>query len=245
MLGGVAGTASPYGLYIIQNCLACPVHEEGLFCHLGPPAIEKLNAIRQTSLYPKGAVLFVQGQPCRGLYILCAGKAKLSASSSAGRSVIVRLADRGEVLGLSAVMANGAYEVSAETLEPAQVGLIPRQEFLRFLQSYGEVSLRVAQHLSMELRRAYGQLARIALAPTAHAKLAGLLLDLASRDGQPSHNGVRFVLHLTHEEIGELIGSSRETVSRLLGDFRRKGLIAAKGSWTSLPDPTKLEKLLS
>ncbi len=233
-----------YGLEVIQSCLSCPVREENLFCQLGPQALAGLNAIRQTSVCPKGTLLFVEGQPPRGLFIMCSGRAKLTLTSTGSRSLIVSVADAGEVLGLSAVMSNTAYDVSAETLEFAQVNFIPRDDFLRFLQNHGEISLRVALHLSMELRRAYHQVARIVLAPTARAKLAGLLLDWSGRDNQPTAEGVRFQLHLTHEEIGELIGSSRETIGRLLSDFRRKGLIQTEGMSITIPDPRKLEVLL-
>ena len=234
-----------HGLEIIQSCLSCPVREENLFCQLGPQALADLNAIRQTSICPKGALLFSEGQPPRGLFVLCSGRAKLTASSTGRRSLIVRVADAGEVLGLSAVMSNAPYEVNAEPLELAQVNFIPREDLLRFLQSHGEVSVRVAQHLSMELRRAYHQMARIALAPSARAKLAGLLLDWAGRNTQPAAEGVRFQLGLTQEEIGELIGSSRETIARLLNDFRRQGLIQTKGMFITIPDPRKLEVLVS
>lgn len=236
---------APYGLEIIQNCVACPVREENVFCQLGPEALAELNTIRQTSLYPKGAVLFVEGQPCRGLFVLCSGKAKLTASSPQGRSVIVSMAAAGELLGLGAVMSNGTYKVSAETLEPTQVNFLPRDEFLRFLQRHGEVSVRVAEHLSMELHRAYHQLARIALAPTTRAKLAGLLLDWASREAGRASQGVCFQLPLTHEEIAELIGSSRETVTRLLGDFRRKGLIRTRGTVITLLHTARLRGIVA
>lgn len=241
----MADTRSPYGLKIIQSCVACPVREEGLFCNLGPQALQELTALRQASVYPAGAVLFVEGQPARGLFVLCSGKAKLTTSSSQGRAVIVRVAEAGELLGLSAVVSSVPYEVSAQTLEPAEVNYLPRADFLRFLQSYGEVALRVAQHLSLELRRAYNQVARIALAPTARAKLAGLLLDWADRDAQTASKAVRFQLLLTHEEIGELIGSSRETVTRLLSDFRRRGLIQIKGSVVTLAEPNRLKSILT
>lgn len=241
----MARPRSPYGLEIIQSCVACPVREHGLFCNLSPPAVEELDSMRQSSVYPPGALLFVEGQPARGMFVLCSGRAKLTAASTRGRSLIVRVAETGEVLGLSAVISNGTYEVSAETLEPTQVNFLPRPEFLRFLQTHGEVSVRVAEHLSMELRRAYRQVARIALAPTARAKLAALLLDWASRDSQPTAKGVRFQLRLSQEEVGELIGASRETVNRLLTDFRRRGLVQVKGSTVTLPDPHKLEALFA
>ena len=142
-------------LEIMQSCLSCPAREDGLFCHLGPEALARLDSIRQTITHPKGTEVFVQGQQPRGLYVLCSGRVKLTAASSNGRSLIVRVAVPGEVLGLSAVMSNSACDVSATTLEPCQLNFIPRQLFLGFLHDYGEVSVRVAHHLSVELRHAY------------------------------------------------------------------------------------------
>lgn len=236
---------SPYGLEVIQSCISCPVREERLFCNLSPSAVSELNAIRQMSVYPKGSVLFVERQAPRGVFILCAGRAKLTATSAQGRGLIVRVAETGEVLGLGAAVSGTAYDVSAETLEPTEVNFLPRAEFLNFLQNYGDVALRVAQHLSMELRRAYEQVTRIALAPTARAKLVGLLLDWASYHAQPMQGGLSFPLRLTHEEIAELIGSSRETVTRMLNDLRREGTIQVKGTMITVPDLTRLESLLA
>ncbi len=234
---------APYGLPIIQSCLACSVREDRLFCNLGLEALAELDRIRQTSVYPAGALLFVEGQPCRGLFILCSGSAKLATSSARGRSLIVRVAEEGEVLGLSAAVSNAAYDVSAEALEPVQVSFLPREDFLRFLHQYGEVSVRVAAHLSMELARAHRQMARIALAPSARAKLAGLLLEWGNSDAQPPPRGATFQLALTHAEIGELIGSSRETVARILSQFRRQGLVQVRGALITLLDPIRLEAL--
>lgn len=234
---------APYGLPIVQSCLACSVREDHLFCSLGLDALAELDRIRQTSAYPAGAVLFVEGQPCRGLFILCSGKAKLTTSSVRGRSLIVRVAEGGEVLGLSAAVSNSAYDLSAETMEPTQASFLPREGFLRFLHKHGEVSVRVAQHLSLELYRAHRQMARIALAPSALAKLAGLLLEWAGSDLQPPPKGSAFQLALTHEEVGELIGSSRETVARILSQFRRQGLVQVKGTLVTLLDPARLDAL--
>lgn len=234
----------PYGLEIIQSCLTCPLHEDGLFCQLGVEALTELNTLRQTSAYPKGAVLFVEGQPAQGIFILCSGKAKLTAASPRGRSLIVRMAEPGEVLGLSEVVSSMSYGVSAETMEASQVSFLPREEFIRFLQKHGDVSVRVARHLSSELQRAYRQVTRIALAPTARAKLAGLLLDTASGSTEHGSDDRRFQLRMTHEEIGELIGSSRETVTRLLSEFQRKRLIHKRGALITLLNPARLESLL-
>ena len=232
----------PDGLDPLQSCSSCNGRESGLLSRLPLAALEELDAIRQTSTHPKGAVLFVEGQPAGGVFVLCSGRAKLTVSSARGHSLIVRVAETGDALGLSAVMSNAAYEVRAETLEPMRVSFLPRSDFLRLLQRHSEVTLRVAEHLSFELRAAYQQVARIALASTARAKLAGLLLDWAGRDAAHESAGIRFELCLTHEEVGALIGSSRETVTRLLSEFRRRGLIQTKGAFITLPDPTELSQ---
>lgn len=238
-------TRGPYGLEIIQSCTSCPVSRDGLFCHLPAATLAELDTIRQIAIYPKGSLLFVETEAPRGIFILCSGCAKLSTSSPTGREVILRLAERGEVLGLSAVMSNVIYGLSAETLEPCQVNFLPRAEFLRLLERQPEVALRVVYHLSTELHTAYTQVRRMALAPTARIKLAGLLLDWAQSKGESTGRGVRFRLPLTHSEIGELIGTSRETVTRLLGDFQRTGILQVKGNSFLLTQLARLQILLA
>src|SRR5216117_791364 len=88
---------APYGLEIIESCLSCPHREERLFCNLSPSAVERLGGITSPSSYPKGATLFVEGQTPRGVFILCNGRAKLSTTSADGKTLIVRIADAGEV----------------------------------------------------------------------------------------------------------------------------------------------------
>jgi len=125
---------APYGLEIIENCLACPHREDRLFCNLPPAAVQELAAITSASSYPKGATLFVEGQVPRGVFILCSGRVKLSTTSADGKTLIVRIADQGELLGLPATVTEKPYELTAEVIEPTQANFIPRQEFLNFLR---------------------------------------------------------------------------------------------------------------
>ena len=145
---------APYGLNVIDNCLLCVMREEGLFCRLSPDALRDLDSIRQTSLYPAGAVLFVEGESPKGLCVPCSGKAQLVANSREGRSIILRQVKAGEIMGLSSVTATVPFPVTAEIAAPSQVNFIPRLEFLQFLHNHVEVFARVAEHLSMELHRA-------------------------------------------------------------------------------------------
>ncbi len=136
-----------YGLEIIESCLSCPHREDRLFCNLPPPAVERLAAITSAAAYPKGATLFVEGQSPRGVFILCSGRVKLSTSSADGRTLILRIAEPGEVLGLPATVTEKPYELTADVIEPTQANFISREDFLRFLGEHGEAAVRVAQQL--------------------------------------------------------------------------------------------------
>src|ERR1700681_1348097 len=149
---------APYGLNIIDNCLICPVREEHLFCNLSLPALQKLNEIKSTAIYPKSTMLFIEGQQPRGVFVLCAGKAKLFTSSSDGKTIITKISDAGDVLGLNATISNRPYEVSAEMIETGQANFITRESFLQFLREYGDVAVRVAEQLSRNYYTAYEEI---------------------------------------------------------------------------------------
>ncbi len=234
---------APYGLNVIQRCSECVLDQGAAFCRLEPRALEELNRLRQTSFYPAGATLFVEGEPPRGIFLLCSGQAKLTADSREGKSITLRLVRAGQVLGLSSVVANNPYPVNAATVVPSQVSFIPRQQFLEFLRNYTEVSLRVAEHLSMELHKAWQQARQLALSPSAASKLAQLLLSLAENGTGTKTAALKISLSMTHQDIGEIIGVSRETVARLLSEFRERGLLRAEGHSLLILRPGELRAL--
>ncbi|HLZ14255.1 MAG TPA: Crp/Fnr family transcriptional regulator [Candidatus Acidoferrum sp.] len=234
---------APYGLEIIESCLSCPHREDRLFCNLPPSAAQRLSEITSPSSYPKGATLFVEGQIARGVFILCSGRVKLSTSSADGKTLIVRIAEAGEVLGLPATVTEKPYELTAEVIEPTQANFIPHQEFLNFLREHGEVGLRVAQQLGETYHSAIAEMRSIGLSHSVGEKLARFLLDLSA--GHDSGNGeVKVTLTLTHEEIAQMIGSSRETVTRLFGEFKKKQLLQVKGSTLIIMNKAGLESIM-
>ncbi len=235
------GPRGPYNLPVIESCFGCVSREDGLFCQLPHPVLSTLNSLRQTSIYPKGVLLFVEGQPTRGLYVMCSGEAKLYVNSAEGQSLTLRVVERGEVLGLSSLIADIPSPVSAETLSASQVSFIPRLEFLQFMRSSPDVALRVAKHLSMELNRAWQQTRLLALAPDTHAKLTQFLFEWAEKHGQSTEDGLRIALHMTHEEIARNIGASRESVTRILGDWKHRGLIRVSGGTITILRPMELQ----
>jgi CRP/FNR family transcriptional regulator, cyclic AMP receptor protein len=232
---------SPYGLTILDDCVVCPVREEHLFCNLPMVAVQKLNEIKSTAVYPKSAVLFIEGQRPRGVFVLCTGKVKLSTSSSQGKTIITKISEPGDVLGLNATISNRPYEVTAEMVEPGQANFISREALLQFLRDHGEVAVRVAEQLSRNYYVAYEEIRTLGLTSSPAEKFAKLLLswDSAKTDGQ---NQIR--LTLTHEEIAQMIGTTRETVSRLFADFKKKELVQIKGTTLVIRDKGALQKLV-
>ncbi len=234
---------APYGLTILDNCVICPVREEHLFCNLPPPAVKRLNEIKSTAIYPKSTMLFIEGQQPRGVFVLCTGKAKLSTSSSEGKTIITKISEPGDVLGLNATISNHPYEVTAEMIEPGQANFITRDALLQFLREYGEVALRVAAQLSRNYYTAYEEIRTLGLASSPAEKFAKLLLSWEA--GKPGANGAfQIKLTLTHEEIAEMIGTTRETVSRLFSDFKKKQLLQLKGSTLVVRNKPALEKMV-
>jgi CRP/FNR family transcriptional regulator, cyclic AMP receptor protein len=117
---------------------------------LTPKGLEALDAITSSATYPKGATLFIEGQDPRGVFILCNGRVKLFGDAAAGKSVIFRIAESGEIVGLPSTLSEKPYEVTAEALEPTQANFIQRDKFLAFLSEHGDATLKVAEMLKRQ-----------------------------------------------------------------------------------------------
>jgi CRP/FNR family cyclic AMP-dependent transcriptional regulator len=234
---------TPYGLQVIESCLTCPLMKDRIFCNLPRHVIAELDAISSAATYPKDAILFVEGQAPRGVFVLCTGRVKLSTSSADGKSIIARIAESGEIVGLVSTLTGKEYELTAEVLEPLQANFIPRDAFMQFLREHGEAALRVAEILSNIYRSTLMEIRYLGLSSSTTEKLARFILDLPATQAA-DNTRVRVTLSLTHREIGEIIGASRETVTRLFTHFKREGLIEVHGSTLVLSSKLRLEKLL-
>jgi CRP/FNR family cyclic AMP-dependent transcriptional regulator len=230
----------PYGLELNDGCKTCKLKAAGFFCQLPPAALKDFNAIKSTSAYPKGAFLFMEKQDARGIFVLCEGDVKLSISSSEGKTLIMRVAKAGEILGLMAGMSGGSYEVTAETIRPCQVSFVRREDFQRFVAKHPEASQAVARQMTMQYQAACEQLRTVGLSASAQQKLARLLLTW-SAGIQQTKEGTRIKVPLTHEEIAEFIGTTRETVTRTLSDFKVRHLVSIQGSTMMIPSRAALE----
>jgi CRP/FNR family cyclic AMP-dependent transcriptional regulator len=215
----------------------------GEFCKkLSPAALRDLESMEFPTLYQPGMLLFSEKSMPTGIFIVVSGEVKLSINSSEGKRLILSIAKAGEVLGLSSVLSALPSEMTAEVLYPSRIAIIERDQFIAFMGRHPEVYQVVTQELSLQYKVACEQLRTVALSGSAPEKLARLLLEW-SDNGQKTEGGTRFRFSLTHEEIGEFIGASRETVTRTLSTFKSRRLVAFHGSILEIPSRVALEHL--
>jgi CRP/FNR family transcriptional regulator, cyclic AMP receptor protein len=236
--------ATPYGFEFFENCVMCKWRSEPFFCDLDPGALKVFDTLAFTNVFPQGAVLFAEAQPVRGAFLVCRGSVKLSISSGDGKTLITHIAQQGEIIGLSSVFTGNPYKSTAETLEPTQVNFVRREDFLRFVREYHDGSMKAARQLSQECESDSDHIRALGLSHSAAEKLANLLLSWTAERGKPGEAGIRVQMLMTHEDISQLIGTSRETVTRLLKDFRDKGIIAIRGSALTILNKGALEALV-
>jgi CRP/FNR family cyclic AMP-dependent transcriptional regulator len=237
-------TQTPYGMEIVDNCATCPLQKKGFFCSMSNDSLAAFEKVKFTSAYPADALLFVEGQVPRGIYMLCKGRVKLTMTSQEGKTIIVRVVEAGELLGLQSAISGEVHEVTAETLQPCQVDFVRRDDFLKLLHEQPEVAAHTIQQFGNYYRGACQQIRYLGLTTSATEKLASFLLESAVR-GQETQQGLRFTLNLTHEEIAQVVGLTRETVTRSFSEFKSQSLISIKGPSVFIRNKIGLEAMAS
>jgi CRP/FNR family transcriptional regulator len=166
-----------------DSCSVCKLRTHNFFCNLSDSTLQKLETLKMLNAYRKGTTLFFEDQASNGIYMLCAGKVKLSTCSEDGKVIILRVAEAGEVLGLSATVAEANYEATAEVLEPCQVSYIRKGDFLRFLNQNPDAALSVAKQLCLICHEAYDQIRSLGLSNSVADKLAKLFITWCKTTG--------------------------------------------------------------
>ena len=210
------------------------------FCKLSNEIMDRLRQVSSRAMYRKNTKLFIEGQEPRGVFVLCMGQAKLSTSSSVGRAIITRFAEAGDVLGLSAVISKRSYGATAEMLVDGQADFIPQGSFLQLMTDHTEFAVAVAEQLSASYFPLHDSLRCLGLATHPLERLAKLLL--AWTTGRSGDHVIK--VPFTHDEIGQTIGATRETVSRLFGELRRKQLVRSEGSELAITNRPELEQIV-
>jgi CRP/FNR family transcriptional regulator len=205
-------------------------------------ALRRFDEIGMRLAFPGRAMIFEQSQCSSQVFVICLGRVKLFSTSKEGRRMIIRIAGPGDILGLNAAINDLPYEVTAQTLEPSQLMGVRRGDLLWLLETSPEVGRKLAQVLANQYRELFLDTRRLALSGSASGRLARLLLDCATAatDGEFRP---QFTMVFTHEELANMVGTSRETVTRVLNHFERNRLVVRQGESLVILNPSGLDKL--
>jgi len=217
---------------------------EKLQCNLPPAVAEILEQNALTTTYPTGAVLFAESQAPKGVFVVRRGRVKLSVCGSDGRTLILRMVEADGLLGAASAISGREYEATAETQEPSEVSFLRQCDVTRLMHTNGEFAFWVTQNLSQDYTGTCREIRDLMLSDSASEKLARLIvgwLDHNTESKQPC----QLKMALTHEEIGQMIGTSRETVSRLFAGFKKQHLIQQNGATLVIPNRMALESLIT
>lgn len=219
-----------------------PSDDVPMFNGLAQKISEALKAASVQIKYSAGDLVFSEGDLAIGAYIVRRGKIKLVANSSDGKRLILRIAGPGQIIGLGATLAERKSESSAEVVETTVVNFIKTASLFQLMQMYGDLSLKIAQELSLECSSLCQGFSALGLQRSALSRLARLLVS-GLNESVPSHCGsLQISCSLTHEEMGQMIGASRETVSRLLRELRHRGIASLKNNILTIENLRALQR---
>jgi CRP/FNR family transcriptional regulator, cyclic AMP receptor protein len=233
----------PRRFALTDDCLTCTLRCSSDFCNLPQSLQGAFSQMGYLTLFPANVMLLAEGQVPRGVYVLCSGRAKLSVVARDGKTVILKVAGERQVLGLSAIVSGRPSPITAITIESCQIKFVEQASFLRLIEHNGPAALACATILSREVGTTFQDVHDLLLARSSTGKLARLLLSWAAKETR--NLDIHVTRDFTHEEIAQMIGSSRETVTRLLSDMKRRELIRLDGSSLVIPNRIALQAIAS
>ena len=206
-------------------------------------AIPGIDRVSRSRIYPRGAVVFHEGNIARGVYVLSSGRAKVSISSADGKKLIIRIAKAGDVLGLYAGLTGRPLEATAEMVEGGRVDFVSRTDLQNLMGRQQAFSSDLVEMFSRQFSEFVDNTRMLLLSESALEKLARLIVRWGRDFGERTTEGVRVQILLTQEEIAQIIGASRETVTRLFSALKRDKIIRVKRDALWIRDSDALASL--
>lgn len=219
-----------------------PTKSGAFFKGLSPKVLSEFQSMEHSAYYEDGSLLFSEGQFPECVYLVIEGSVKLSVNSTDGHRLTHRVASQGEIMGMTAVILDIPYDSTAEALHACKVASISKREFCAFLIRHPDTQSAAMKELSVQYMELCNTLRLLSLNSNTTKKLARLLLNWSSAADETEEDS-RIRICMTHEEIGQFVGASRETVTRTFTDFKQKRLIELHGSIMTIPNKLALEKI--
>ncbi len=212
-----------------------------LFKEMTPEEMRELNRVTRMESVRKKMPIFFPGDPSHQVYLLKEGRVKISRISEEGREVTLAMLSPGEIFGELEVLGDTPRDTLAEALDDCQICVVSKDIFLAMVSRKPEFSFRLTKLIGFRLRKIENRVEDLVFRDVP-ARLAHLLIDLSKEHGEEAPVGIALKIKITHQEIANLIGSIRETVSAVMGEFKREGWIAFEGRQITLLRPDLLQK---
>ena len=212
-----------------------------LFAGLTDKEMEALAGRVGNRRFERGALLFSEGDPCTGLFLVASGKIRIFKLSPAGREQVLAVEGPGSSFAELPVFDGGNYPASASALEDTEVLFISRKDFQNFCREHPEVALKVIAVVGARLRRLVGIIEDLSFTTVRH-RLIALILRLAQANGTASKEGVRVELTKTHQDLAAELGTVRELVSRNLSRLQAEGFLEVDGRKIIIKDLSGLRR---
>ena len=203
---------------------------------------KKLREISRITSYRKHESIYLPGQPPNTVYLLKQGRVKISQVNNKGQEAILCLLEPGEIFGEVEALSGMPRKTLVQALEPVLVCEISRENFERFLERCPKVGMSMLKTIGGRLQKVETKFSDMVF-HSAPARLAKLLLQLGESMGEEDQGIIRLKVRLTHQNLANLIGTSRETVSALLGQFQRQGILNQDRRQIYLVDTNKLANI--
>jgi CRP-like cAMP-binding protein len=213
-----------------------------IFSSLDERALDALVRVTTTRRLDAGEVLFRKGDQGRQLYGVLSGRLKASASGADGKEIVFNVCDPGEVIGEIALLDSNPRSATIVALDPSELLVLDRRDLLPFLERHPRVAIGMAELLAARLRR-LSELAEDSVLLALRARLAKKLLALARRYGRATPEGVLIDLPLSQQELGDMVGTSRESINKQLRAWAQEGLLVSARGQITLRKPPAMEAL--
>lgn len=210
---------------------------------LSPAEIDSLLTYSRVEHYPAGEEIFAKGSPGNSMMIVLRGKVRISSISVAGREIVLNIIRTGQIVGEIATLDGGERSGDAVAMTDCELLVLNRRDFMPFLENRADICLMLIKILCQRLRQTSEQVEDLQFRHL-EGRIAKALLHLSERSGQPGVGGRVLELHMSQSELGNVVGSSRESVNKQLQAWHKAGLIdLAKGSIVIL-DQAAIERLI-
>ena len=214
-----------------------------LFDGISPSEMQEMEKITRMEEVKKRQPLYLPGDPSSSVYLLKRGRVKIANTAPNGKEVTFEILEAGDVFGELDVLQDAPRSTSAETLDDALICVIPRKDFDQYLAMHPTVMFKLTKLIGLRLKKVQSRVEDLVFRDVP-ARLAHLLSDLSKTEGVADKQGIRLKAKLTHQEMANLIGCSRETVSTTMGQFRDQGLIQMDGRTITIVSEKGLSRLL-